>query len=122
MKGQIQFNQVLVSQQQVDNGSSEKFFQEQQLPISILDDFKSAASETQYEISANTRRVYQSSFAIFKSYCELHNLSALPADPRSVISFIGHQKEVYQEKSGHQLSKQTINTRLAAISPFLKSL
>ena len=118
MKGQIQFNQALVSQQQVHNDSSEKFFQEHQLPISILDDFKSAASETQYEISANTRRVYQSSFAIFKNYCELHNLSALPADPRSVISFIGHQKEVYQEKSGHQLSKQTINTRLAAIRFF----
>ncbi|MGS0730189.1 tyrosine-type recombinase/integrase, partial [Shewanella sp. 0m-11] len=99
-------------------GSDEKFFREQQLPVSILDDYKSAADETQYEISHNTRRVYSSSFSIFQRYCEQHGLNALPADPRSVISFIGHQKDLYQEKSGHQLSKQTINTRLAAIRFF----
>ncbi|MCL1144431.1 tyrosine-type recombinase/integrase [Shewanella sp. 10N.261.52.F9] len=98
--------------------SDEKFFQEQQLPVSILDDYKSAAEETQYEISENTKRVYSSSFSIFQSYCEQHGLSHLPADPRSIISFIGHQKELYQEKNGHQLSKQTINTRLAAIRFF----
>ncbi|MGS0681659.1 tyrosine-type recombinase/integrase [Shewanella sp. 125m-7] len=98
--------------------SDDKFFREHQLPVSILDDYKSAADETQYEISHNTRRVYCSSFSIFQRYCEQHGLNNLPADPRSVISFIGHQKELYQEKNGHQLSKQTINTRLAAIRFF----
>ncbi|WOT06995.1 tyrosine-type recombinase/integrase [Shewanella youngdeokensis] len=91
------------------------FYQEQTLPLSILNDFESAASETEFEISANTRRVYKASFSIFNSYCEQHGLSPLPADPRTVISFIGHQKDVYQAKNGHQLSTQTINSRLAAI-------
>ncbi|WP_083766710.1 site-specific integrase [Shewanella pealeana] len=112
------FNSGLAESRTSQFDHNEKFFKEQQLPISILDDYKSAAGETQYEISANTRRVYRSSFTIFKNYCDQHNLSPLPADPRSVISFIGHQKELYQEKNGHQLSKQTINTRLAAIRFF----
>ncbi|MCL1096020.1 site-specific integrase [Shewanella kaireitica] len=91
------------------------FYQEAELPISMLNDFESAAKETRYEISKNTRRVYRSSFGIFKTYCETHGLSSNPADPRTVISFIGHQKDFYQAKSGHQLSTQTINSRLAAI-------
>lgn len=104
---------VDVHQQQIANGES--FFEEQSLPISILDDFKSAASETEYEISANTRRVYLSSFRIFGEYCQQHKLNTLPADPRSVIAFIGQQKEIINPKSGAQLSKQTLTTRLAAI-------
>ncbi|WP_076411519.1 tyrosine-type recombinase/integrase [Shewanella sp. UCD-KL12] len=107
-----------------NNGHQQKltednlFFEEQALPISILDDFKSAASETQYEISYNTRRAYQTSFNIFSRYCEQHGLNTLPADPRSVISFIGQQKELINQKTGAQLSKQTLTTRLAAIRFF----
>lgn len=97
------------------NTSEQTFFEESQLPLSILDDYKSAASETEYEISENTRRVYTSSYSIFNRYCQEHGLSPLPADPRSVISFIGHQKESIQETSGAQLSRQTLTSRLAAI-------
>jgi len=97
------------------NSSEQTFFEEAQLPLSILDDYKSAAGETEYEISDNTRRVYTSSYSIFNRYCLEHGLSPLPADPRSVISFIGHQKESIQETSGAQLSRQTLTTRLAAI-------
>lgn len=97
------------------NSSEQTFFEESQLPLSILDDYKSAASETEYEISENTRRVYTSSYSIFNRYCQEHGLSPLPADPRSVISFIGHQKESIQETSGAQLSRQTLTSRLAAI-------
>lgn len=95
--------------------SDKSFFEEMELPISILDDFKSAASETEYELAPNTRRVYRSSFNIFTQYCQHHGLSHLPADPRSVISFVGHQKEQVHQKTGMQFSKQTITTRLAAI-------
>ncbi|MGI2258205.1 tyrosine-type recombinase/integrase [Shewanella sp. GXUN23E] len=93
------------------------FYQESQLPASLLGDFQSAAAETEFEISTNTRRNYMASFAIFQSYCEHHGISALPADPRAVISFIGQQKDVMQE-SGCQLSKATLITRLAAIRFF----
>lgn len=93
----------------------QSFYQEQQLPLSILNDFERAAEETRYEISDNTRRVYRGSFSIFSRYCDNHHLSALPADPRTVIAFLGHQKEIYQARNGQQLSTQTINTRLAAI-------
>lgn len=100
------------------NSGEKRFFEERELPISILDDYKSAASETEYEISENTRRVYRSSFSIFVDYCNVHGLSSLPADPRSVISFIGHQKETIQARTGVQLSRQTLTSRLAAIRYF----
>ena len=100
------------------NSGEKRFFEETELPISILDDYKSAASETEYEISENTRRVYRSSFSIFSHYCNEHGLNYLPADPRSVISFIGHQKETIQARTGVQLSRQTLTTRLAAIRYF----
>lgn len=92
-----------------------RFFEETFLPQSVRSDYLSAAEETEYEISANTRRVYNTSFSLFSRYCAEHQLQALPADPRSVISFIGHQKELIQESTGVQLSKQTLTTRLAAI-------
>lgn len=92
-----------------------RFFEETFLPQSVRSDYLSAAEETEYEISANTRRVYNTSFSLFSRYCAEHQLQALPADPRSVISFIGHQKELIQENTGVQLSKQTLTTRLAAI-------
>ncbi|WP_298774220.1 tyrosine-type recombinase/integrase [uncultured Shewanella sp.] len=95
-----------------------KFYKESHLPLSILDDYQNAAQETRYEISNNTRRIYQSSFSIFEQYCQQHQLSPLPADPRTVISFIGQQKEMIQASTGKQLSKQTLNTRLAAIRFF----
>ncbi|MCL1126615.1 tyrosine-type recombinase/integrase [Shewanella surugensis] len=95
--------------------SQEKFYKESDLPLSILDDYQSAALETLYEISDNTRRIYLSSFSIFEQYCQQHGLNALPADPRTVISFIGQQKETIQSSTGKQLSKQTLTTRLAAI-------
>jgi integrase len=107
-----------ISNKALKTVSDDGFYQEHELPLSILNDFESAAKETRYEISHNTRRVYQSSFGIFVTYCESHGLSSLPADPRSVISFIGHQKDIYQANSGHQLSTQTINSRLAAIRFF----
>ncbi|WP_299792088.1 tyrosine-type recombinase/integrase [uncultured Shewanella sp.] len=97
------------------HSSEKQFYEESSLPLSILDDYKSAASETEYEISENTRRVYLSSYAIFDRYCHEHGLSPLPADPRTLISFIGHQKESIQQKTGAQLSRQTLTTRLAAI-------
>ena len=97
--------------------NTENYYQEQQLPNSILNDFQKAAEETEYEISANTRRNYQASFSIFHQYCQQHNLKSVPADPRVIISFIGHQKELFQ-KNGVQLSKQTLTTRLAAIRFF----
>ncbi|WP_299495355.1 tyrosine-type recombinase/integrase [uncultured Shewanella sp.] len=93
----------------------DKFYKESELPLSILDDFQNAAQETRYEISDNTRRIYQSSFSIFEQYCQQHELNALPADPRTVISFIGQQKDMIQASTGKQLSKQTLTTRLAAI-------
>lgn len=92
-----------------------RFFEETFLPQSVRNDYLSAAEETEYEISVNTRRVYNTSFSVFSRYCAEHQLQALPADPRSVISFIGHQKELIQESTGVQLSKQTLTTRLAAI-------
>jgi integrase len=100
------------------NTGEKRFFEERELPISILDDYKSAASETEYEISENTRRVYKSSFSIFTQYCSEHGLSSLPADPRTVISFVGHQKELIQVRTGVQLSRQTLTSRLAAIRYF----
>lgn len=69
-----------------------RFFEETFLPQSVRSDYLSAAEETEYEISVNTRRVYNTSFNVFSRYCAEHQLQALPADPRSVISFIGHQK------------------------------
>lgn len=106
---QGQPGRALVSGQQGDS-----YHQESNLPTSILDDFHSAAAETEFEVSANTRRNYATNFAIFRSYCDHHGISPLPADPRAVISFIGQQKEVMQE-SGYQLSKATLISRLAAI-------
>lgn len=100
------------SERAISQGS---FYKESALPLSILDDYQSAASETLYEISDNTRRIYQSSFSIFERYCQQHGLSVLPADPRTIISFIGQQKEMLQSSTGKQLSKQTLITRLAAI-------
>lgn len=100
------------------NSGEKRFFEEKELPISILDDYKSAASETEYEISENTQRVYRSSFSIFTRYCNEHGLNTLPADPRTVISFIGHQKESIQVRTGTQLSRQTLTSRLAAIRYF----
>lgn len=91
------------------------FFEEVSLPQSVHADFYNAASETEYEISNNTRRVYRISFSFFEQYCLEHNLQSLPADPRSIISFIGHQKELLQASTGMQLSKQTLTTRIAAI-------
>lgn len=91
------------------------FFEESSLPQSVHSDFFNAAAETEYEISSNTRRVYRTSFGLFEQYCATHQLHSLPADPRSIISFIGHQKELLQANNGTQLSKQTLTTRLAAI-------
>lgn len=102
-------------QTQGSHKSSSTFYREDFLPVSIQQDYLSAAKETAYEISVNTRRVYHTNFQLFRQYCHEHQLQALPADPRSVISFIGHQKELLQENSGMQLSKQTLTTRLAAI-------
>ncbi len=100
------------------NTEEKQFYEERELPLSILDDYKSAASETEYEISANTRRAYTSSFSLFSNYCSEHRLNTLPADPRTVISFIGYQKELIQSRSGAQLSRQTLTSRLAAIRYF----
>ncbi|MFB2630602.1 tyrosine-type recombinase/integrase [Shewanella xiamenensis] len=91
------------------------FFEESALPQSVHNDFYNAAAETEFEISSNTRRVYQTSFSLFAQYCLEHRLQSLPTDPRSVISFIGHQKELLMADTGMQLSKQTLTTRLAAI-------
>lgn len=91
------------------------FFEERSLPQSVHNGFLNAAAETEYEISSNTRRVYQTSFSLFEQYCTAHHLQSLPADPRSIISFIGHQKELLQASTGSLLSKQTLTTRLAAI-------
>ncbi len=98
----------------MNNQVPEQYHQESNLPSSILDDFHNAAAETEFEVSANTRRNYATSFSIFQDYCQHHGMSALPADPRAVISFIGHQKDLYLE-SGVQLSKATLISRLAAI-------
>lgn len=87
------------------------------LPSSIFDDFQKAGDETEFEVSENTRRNYQLNFSIFKNYCEYHDISALPADPRAVISFIGQQKELIQH-NGYQLSQQTLYNRIAAIRFF----
>ena len=72
-------NKLSINQHQQRQVTSDKsFFEETELPISILDDFKSAASETEYEVAPNTRRVYRSSFNIFTQYCQHHGLSHLP--------------------------------------------
>lgn len=49
-----------------------RFFEETFLPQSVRSDYLSAAEETEYEISANTRRVYNTSFSLFSRYCAEH--------------------------------------------------
>ncbi|WP_025820387.1 site-specific integrase [Shewanella marina] len=103
---------------QQNSVTSAEFYQEQQLPASILQDLNSAAAETEFEIAANTRRSYKASFDIFCHYCQQHQLNSLPADPRVVVAFIGQQKDIYLDQTESQLSKQTLISRLAAIRFF----
>ena len=93
------------------------WFEEKDLPQSVLDDLSSAASEIQNEISQNTQRSYKSSFKMFENYCSDNGISHLPSDPRTILAFIGQQKSQI-DMSGHHLSIQTIHTRLAAIRFF----
>lgn len=102
---------ITASDKQIDS----PFFEESSLPQSVHSDFFNAAAETEYEISINTRRVYRTSFGLFEQYCATHQLQSLPADPRSIISFIGHQKELLQASSGTQLSKQTLTDRKSVV-------
>lgn len=94
--------------------TSTDWYEENHFPQSVTDDLDSAIQEVKHQISLNTQRSYKASFNIFHTYCEQHGLSALPADPRSIMAFIGFQKSQLN-MSGHHLSLPTFNSRLAAI-------
>ncbi|MCL1077211.1 site-specific integrase [Parashewanella spongiae] len=94
--------------------SDTDWHEESYFPQSVTDDLNSAVQETKHQISINTQRSYKSSFNIFHEYCEQHGLSVIPADPRSIMAFIGFQKSQIN-MTGHHFSLPTINSRLAAI-------
>jgi len=58
--------------------------------------------------SQGTRRVYQSAFALFRTWCEQHQASPLPADPRTVAFYMTDVATRYRAT--------TLDLHLAAIA------
>ena len=70
-----------------------------------LDD---ATSYTRAEKAPATRRAYQSDFALFRSWCEAKDVTALPAWPETVAAFLAAE-------ANRGVKASTIGRRMAAI-------
>lgn len=74
-----------------------------------LEELHERAQETRRNSrSAGTLRTYASAVLSFKAWCERHGLSALPADPQTVVLFIEAEKVAGRKAS-------TIATKVAGI-------
>lgn len=67
-----------------------------------------AGTYAQHARADNTRKAYQSDWRAFTAWCELHDLPALPADPRTVVLYLANVAETFKAS--------TLQRRLASIS------
>ena len=67
-----------------------------------------AADYARQSVPENTRRAYASDWKAFADWCEGRSVSAIPADPRVIASFIAQQAD--------RLRPATLRRRLAAIT------
>jgi site-specific recombinase XerD len=71
-------------------------------------ELEEAAGYARAEKAAATRRAYRSDFNLFRSWCEIKRICALPAAPETVAAFLAAEANRAKKTS-------TIGRRLAAI-------
>jgi site-specific recombinase XerD len=78
------------------------------LPATLGPEIESAGEYARAEKAAATRRAYRSDFALFRSWCEVKRVAALPAAPETVAAFLAAE-------ANRGVKVATISRRLAAI-------
>ena len=78
------------------------------LPAALGPELEEAAGYAHAEKAAATRLAYRSDFELFRSWCEMKSVSALPAVPETVAAFLAAE-------AGRGIKSSTIGRRLAAI-------
>src|SRR5258707_12246915 len=77
------------------------------LPAALGADFAAAIDLAKAEKALSTRKAYGTDFRLFKVYCDAKGVSALPAAPETVASYIAAE--------AHTAKPSTIGRRVAAI-------
>jgi site-specific recombinase XerD len=78
------------------------------VPAALGPKLEEAAGYARAEKAQATRRAYRSDFGLFRSWCEMRHVSALPATPQTVAAFLAAETNRGSKPS-------TIGRRLAAI-------
>src|ERR1700722_15901779 len=79
----------------------------QNLPAALGPDLTAAVDLAKAEKAASTRKAYGTDFRIFRTWCEEKGVSALPAAPETVASYLAAQASVSKAS--------TLGRRIAAI-------
>lgn len=78
------------------------------LPAALEPELEEAAGYARLEKSAATRRAYRSDFDLFRAWCEVKHVPALPAEAKTVAAFLAAE-------ANRGVKASTIGRRLAAI-------
>jgi len=78
------------------------------LPAALGPDLRAAVDLAKAEKAASTRKAYGIDFRLFKEWCEVKGVCALPASPEAVAAFLAAE-------SGHGTKPSTLARRVAAI-------
>jgi site-specific recombinase XerD len=78
------------------------------LPAALEAELEDAAGYARLDKSAATRRAYRSDFDLFRAWCELKRVPALPAESKVVTAFLAAE-------ANHGVRASTIARRVAAI-------
>jgi site-specific recombinase XerD len=78
------------------------------LPAMLGPELEEAAGYARAEKAEVTRRAYESDFRLFRSWCEIRSVPALPAAPEAVAAFLAVE-------ASRGTKSSTIGRRLAAI-------
>jgi len=78
------------------------------VPAALGPELEEAAGYARAEKAQATRQAYRSDFGLFRSWCEMRHVSALPATPQTVAAFLAAEANRGSKPS-------TIGRRLAAI-------
>ena len=78
------------------------------MPTALGPELEEAAGYARADKSAATRRAYRSDFDLFRSWCNVKRVPALPAEPETVAAFLAAE-------ANRGVKASTIGRRLAAI-------
>lgn len=84
--------------------------------LSDLEAMAAAAEVSAPEVSARTRRAYESDWRAWVQWCDLHELSALPVDPTLVRLYVVDMDSQVRSGGVRRYSTATIERHLAALS------